>query len=89
MTQMDEQMQQKMKQMLENVPRFDYKVIKFFEEKKELQKAIDNLYNNGFMNLVSRTLTDNFVKELYELYVFMPKEGITTLISLTIGGMIG
>lgn len=89
MTQMNEQMQQKMKQMLENVPRLDYKTIIFYEDKKKLQNAIDDLYNNGFMNLVSRTLTDNFVKELYELYIFMPKEGLKTLISLFVGGVIG
>lgn len=89
LTKMNEQMQQKMKQMLENIPRFDYKVIKFFDDKSEMQKAIDTLYNNGIMNLNSRTLTDNYINEIYELYIFMPKEGLNLILSAIVGGIIG
>lgn len=89
LTKMNEQMQQKMKQMLENIPRFDYKIIKFFDDKSELQRAIDALYNNGIMNLTSRTLTENFINEIYELYIFMPREGLNLLLSLFFGGTLG
>lgn len=86
---MNEQMQQKMKQMLENIPRFDYKLVKFFEDKQELQRAIDALYNNGIMNLTSRTLTDNFINEMFELYIFMPREGLITFLAAIVGVILG
>lgn len=89
MTKMNEPMQQKMKQMLENMPRFDYKVIRFFKSKEEMQKAIDLFYNNGMMNLTSRTLTENYINEIYELYIFMPQEGIYTLFTGIFGAVLG
>lgn len=81
--------QNNMKQMLENLPRFDYKYIRFFKKKEEMIKAIDDLRNNGYNNLVSRTLTDNYIREIYELYIFLPWEGIYPLFAGLIGGVIG
>lgn len=86
---MSEMMQQQMKQILENMAIYDYKVIRFFENRDELQKAIDTFYNNGFKNINSRTLTDNYIEELYEIYIFIPGEGRRALLAAVFGALIG
>lgn len=89
MTEMSEMMQKQMKQTLENLARYDYKVIRFFEDKEELQKGIDDFYNNGFKNVNSKTLTDNYIEEVYEMFVFMPDEGKRTLKAAALGAITG
>jgi len=89
MTKMPENMQRQMKQMLENLPRYNYKVIRFFKDKEQMQKAVDDFNNNGITNLISRTLTENYIEELYEMYIFMPREGVRALWSAFIGSLVG
>ncbi|MEA4826980.1 hypothetical protein [Clostridium sp. JNZ J1-5] len=85
----EQQFQQQMKQRLENLPRFSYRTIRFFEDKKTMQKAIDELMNNNITNLSSKTLTENYIQEVYDAYIFMPKEGSYTLTAAIMGGVLG
>lgn len=87
--QKEQQLQQQMKQRLENLPRFGHKRIVFFEEKAIMQRAIDELMNNNIVNLSSKTLTEDFIQEVYDMYIFMPKEGIYTLVAAIAGGLLG
>ncbi|QGU96599.1 hypothetical protein GOM49_17240 [Clostridium bovifaecis] len=87
--QKEQQLQQQMKQRLENLPRFGHKRIAFFEEKTVMQRAIDELMNNNIVNLSSKTLTENFIQEVYDMYIFMPKEGTYTLTAAIAGGLLG
>ena len=94
MSQMPEMMQQKMKQMMENLACYDYKGIRFFEEKDELQKALDAFYNNNeFKNVNSRTLTENYIEEICEMFIFIPHVGNTSfqagVVEILIGGILG
>ncbi len=74
-TEFQEQMQQQMKQRLENLPRFTYKVTRFFKNKSDLQQAIDDLNNGGIPNLSSKKLTDNYIEEIYEMCFLFKVEG--------------
>lgn len=85
----EKQLEKDLKQRLENLPRFGYKTIRFFQDRNAMQKAIDYLMNNNIMNLSSKTLTDNYINEIYDMYIFMPKEWKYTLIGSIIGGIIG
>ncbi|NEZ46468.1 magnesium transporter [Clostridium niameyense] len=88
-TDMQEQIQNQMKQRLENLPRFTYRVTKFFEHESDLQKVIDDLNNNGIPNLSSRKLTDNYIEEIYEMCIFFKKEGKSVLKSAIYATAIG
>ena len=46
----ENQLQQQMKQRLENLPRLGYKTVRYFRDKATMQKAIDDLMNNNIMN---------------------------------------
>lgn len=88
-SEIQEQMQQQMKKRLENLPRLTYRITKFFQNKSDLQKAIDDLNNNGISNLRSRELTENYVEEIYEVCIFFKEEGKTVLKFAVYGAIIG
>ncbi|MDP4144887.1 MAG: hypothetical protein Q8936_10480 [Bacillota bacterium] len=83
------QIQEQLRQKLENLPRLSFMTTKFFRDLNEMQQAIDELNNNGITNLVSRTLTQNFIEDIYDLYMFLPGEGYVALKAAGIGGVIG
>lgn len=85
----EDQFQQQMKQRLENLPRFGYKTVRYFRDKTTMQKAIDDLMNNNIMNLNSKTLTENYIQEIYDMHIFTFKEGVYTLTAAIAGGVIG
>ena len=85
----ENQLQQQMKQRLENLPRFGYKTVRYFRDKATMQKAIDDLMNNNIMNLNSKTLTENYIQEIYDMHIFTFKEGIYILTATIVGGLLG
>lgn len=85
----ENQLQQQMKQRLENLPRFGYKTVRYFRDKATMQKAIDDLINNNIMNLNSKTLTENYIQEVYDMHIFTFKEGIYVLTATIVGGILG
>ncbi|NEZ48740.1 hypothetical protein FDB54_03605 [Clostridium botulinum] len=85
----EDQLQQQMKQRLENLPRFGYKTVRYFRDKATMQKAIDDLMNNNIMNLNSKTLTEDYIQEVYDMHVFTFKEGMYTLAATIVGGVLG
>lgn len=86
---MNYKMQAQMKQSLENVPRFTYKLVKIFMNKSQMQEAINDLMNIGIMDLKSKTLTENYVEEIYDSYIFLPREGYAFVKALLSGGILG
>ena len=88
-TEIQEQMQQQMKQRLENLPRFTYRVTRFFKNKSDLQQAIDDLNNGGIPNLNSKKLTDNYIEEIYEMCFLFKIEGRKVLKGFIYGALIG
>lgn len=85
----ENQFQQQMKTRLENLPRFGYKTIRYFRDKETMQKAVNDLMNNNIMNLSSKTLTENYIQEIYDMHIFTFKEGIYTLTAGIWGGFVG
>lgn len=85
----ENQFQQQMKQRLENLPRYGYKTVRYFTDKQTMQKAIDDLMNNNIMNLNSKTLSNNYIQEIYDMHIFTFKEGTYTLTSAIAGGVLG
>lgn len=88
-TEIQEQIQQQMKQRLENLPRFTYRVTRFFKNKSDLQQAIDDLNNGGIPNLSSKKLTDNYIEEIYEMCFLFKIEGRKVLKGFIYGALIG
>jgi hypothetical protein len=80
---------QKIKKQLENLPRFTYKTTRFYRHKDELQSTIDKLVNNSIVNLSSKTLTENYVEEIYDRYMLIPGEVRKIMKSAIVGGIIG
>jgi uncharacterized membrane protein len=86
---MSDKMQQQMKARLENLPRYTYKTVAYFTTKDDVQKVVDELVNKGIMDLNSRTLSSNYIEEIYELSPFFKKEFYTFLKAFSIGGILG
>ncbi|WP_102399831.1 hypothetical protein [Haloimpatiens massiliensis] len=80
---------EKMKNKLENIPRYTYRVTKIFSKKEELQGAIDDFNNNGIYNLNSKQLTDNYVEEVSSTCIIFKREVKSILKAAVCGGIIG
>lgn len=80
---------EKMKNKLENIPRYTYRVTKIFSKKEELQGAIDDFNNNGIYNLNSKQLTDNYVEEVSGTCIILKREAKSILKAAVCGAIIG
>jgi hypothetical protein len=69
-----QQTRQEIKRQLENMPRFNYKAIRFYRHKEEMEKAIDSLAERDIKKVTSRPLTENYIEELYQTYMILPGE---------------
>lgn len=78
-----------MKNMFESLPRFDYKVIIFFNDFNEMIKAKNSLMENKILDIVHEELTENYIRQIYKRFRFMPKEGLFTFYAAIIGAILG